>query len=138
MDPLQTLDAQEYWAIYVRGRTDVPTRSVPAHVERYLALPPEEQRTHYAILLGDVMIGTVRLLPGTITGFALDPAHAGESRAAIIRAIDVLRSGGADAITASFDTAYEHDFAALGFRTLFARMRMEAETRTLPSAEVPL
>ena len=103
LDPLETVDAQEYWALYVSGRTDVPTRSVPAHVERYLALPPDEQRAHYIIRLGDTMIGTVRLLPGTITGFALAPAHAvlpsldGPSRSA--RALNTAAF--ADAVAAS-------------------------------------
>lgn len=124
--------------MYVAGRTDLPTRAVPSHVERYLALPKEEQRTHYAIRDGDAMIGTVRLLPGTITGFSLAPERAGEARAAIIKALDVLRSSGADAITASFDEAYAKDFEALGFERLFARMRMEAPTQRLPSGDVPL
>ena len=138
LDPLQTLDSEEYWRVYVSGRTDLPTRSVPAHVERYLALPKDEQRTHYAIRLGDAMIGTVRILPGTITGFSLDPAHADAAHSAIIKVLDLLRSGGAGAITASFDEAYAKDFEALGFRRSFARMRMEAPTRRLPAGEVPL
>lgn len=138
LEPLQTLDAQEFWRVYVEGRTDLPTRSVPAHVERYLALPREEQRTHYAIREGDAMVGTVRLLPGSITGFSLDPAHAREARSAIIRIVDTVRSGDAGAITASFDEAYQKDFEALGFQRLFARMRMEAPTQRRPPAEVPL
>jgi len=138
LEPLQTLDAEEYWRLYVAGRTDLPTRSVPAHVERYLALPKEEQRTHYAIRAGDAVIGTIRLLPDTITGFSLDPARAQEARAAIIRALDLLRSGGAGAITASFDEAYGGDFEALGFQRVFARMRMEAPTRRSPPPAVPL
>ncbi len=138
LEPLQTLDAQEYWRIYIAGRTDVPTRSIPAHVERYLSLPKDEQRRHYAIRMGDAMIGTVRLLPDSITGFSLDPAHAGDTRAAIIKAVDLLRSGGADAITASYDESYGEDFEALGFHRLFARMRMEGSTHRLPQSEVPL
>lgn len=138
LEPLQTLDAQGYWRIYTEGRTDLPTRSVPAHVERYLALPKEEQRTHYAIRKGDVMIGTVRVLPDTITGFSLDPAHLGETRAAIIKAVDLLRSGGSGAITASFDDAYAADFEAIGFRRVFGRMRMEALTQRSPLSGVPL
>lgn len=138
LEPLQTLDAQEYWRIYVEGRSDLPTRSVPAHVERYLALPQEEQRTHYAIRDGDAMIGTVRLLPDAITGFSLAPAHAREARAAILKAMDLLRSGGAEAITASFDEPYGKDFEALGFRRVFARMRMEAPTTRFPPGGIPL
>jgi len=138
LEPLQTLDAQDYWRIYVAGRTDLPTRSVPAHVERYLALPPEEQRTHFAIRKGDAIVGTVRLLPGTITGFSMDPDQAGDVMPAIIRALDLLGTQGGGAVTASFDEAYEKDFAALGFQRLFARMRLEAATRRLPASERPL
>ncbi len=138
LEPLQSVDAEAFWRIYVAGRTDLPTRSVPAHIERYLALPKEEQRTHYAIRQGSAMIGTVRLLPDTITGFSVDPAHAGEAMPAIIRAVDLLRSGGAGAITASFDEAYEGDFEALGFHRTFARMRMEGPTQRLPASTLPL
>lgn len=138
LDPLQTIDAQEYWRTYVAGRTDLPTRSVPEHVERYLSLPKEEQRRHYAIRLGDALVGTVRLLPDTITGFSLEPVHADRARTAIIKAIDLLRSGGAREITASYDEAYARDFEALGFRRLFSRMRMEAPTQRLPAGEVSL
>ncbi len=138
LEPLQTLDAQAYWRVYVDGRTDLPTRSVPAHVERYLNLPPEEQRRHYAIRDGDAIVGTVRLLPDSITGFSFAPDRRSEARAAIIKAVDLLHSGGAGAITASFDEAYEADFTAIGFRRLFARMRWEAPTRRLPPGNVPL
>jgi len=138
LEPLQSVDAQEYWRVYVAGRTDLPSQSVSAHIERYLALPKEEQRTHYAIRRGDTLIGTVRLLPDTITGFSLDPAAAREAMPAIIKAVDLLRSGGARGITASFDEAYERDFEALGFHRVFARMRMEGPTRRLPQPPVPL
>jgi GNAT superfamily N-acetyltransferase len=138
LEPLQSLDAQAYWAVYVAGRTDVPTRSVPAHVERYLALPPDEQRTHFAVREGDAIIGTVRLLPGTITGFSMEPAHRGQARTAIIKALDLLRTQGSGSVTASFDEAYEEDFAALRFRRVFSRMRMEGTTRRLPAPEIPL
>ena len=137
-EPLRTLDAQEYWSVYVQGRTDLPTRSVTSFVERYLSLPSEEQRRHYAIREGDALIGTVRLLPDEITGFSLAPGRMGEARAVLVKAVDLLRSGGAGAITASFDGAYEHDFEPLGFRRLFARMRMEAETKRFPPTGVPL
>jgi GNAT superfamily N-acetyltransferase len=132
------LDAQEYWSVYVRGRTDLPTRSVTSFVDRYLSLPSEEQRRHYAIRREDALIGTVRLLPDEITGFSLAPDHVGEARAALIKVVDLLRSGGAGAITASFDGAYERDFESLGFHRRFARMRMEAETRRSPPGELPL
>ncbi len=138
LEPLQSVDAHAYWGVYVAGRTDLPTRSVSAHVERFLALPPEEQRTHFVLRRGDVIVGTVRLLPGTITGFAIDPAHAAEATPAIIKALDLLRTQAAGAVTASFDEAYTKDFEALGFRPLFARMRLEAATSRLPASAVAL
>ncbi len=138
LEPLRSVDAHTYWSLYVAGRTDVPTRSVPAHVDRYLALPPEEQRTHLAIRKEGRIIGTVRLLPDAITGFSLDPAHVTDARAAVLRAVDLLRLRGAGAITASFDEAYAPVFEALGFRRLFARMRMEAPTGRFPAASVSL
>ncbi len=138
LEPLQSVDAQAYWQVYVAGRTDLPTRSVAAHVERYLALPPEEQRTHFAVREGPALVGTVRLLPGTITGFAMDPGHAGDAAPAVIRALDLLRTQGGGAITASFDEAYQKAFESLGFRPLFARLRMEAATRRTPASSLPL
>ena len=138
LEPLRSVDAHAYWRVYVAGRTDLPTTSVAAHVERYLALPPDEQRTHFAIRQGDAIVGTVRLLPGTITGFSVDPAHAGDTMPAIIKAIDLLRTQAGGPITASFDEAYGRDFEVLGFHRLFARMRMEAATRRLPAADIPL
>ncbi len=135
---MPSLDAHAYWAVYVAGRHDLPTRSVAAHVERYLALPPEEQRAHLAVREGDAIVGTMRLLPGTLAGFSMDPGHRGEAKAAIIKALDLLRTQGSGAVTASFDEAYAPDFESLGFRRLFARRRMEAPTRRHPAPEVPL
>ena len=109
-----------------------------AHSERYRALPREEQRTHDAIRQGETLVGTVRLLPDTITGFSLDPAAAGQAMPAIIKALDLLRSGGAGAVIASFDEAYERGFEALGFHRIFARVRMDGPTRRLPPTAVAL
>ncbi len=138
IEPLTTLDAQAYWRVYVAGRTSLPTRSVAAHVERYLSLPAEEQRTYFAVREGDSILGTMRLLPGMITGFAMDPAHRADARSAIIRAVDLLRAQGGVGISASFEDAYLDDFAALGFRPVFSRMRMEAPTRRFPAPALPL
>ncbi len=138
LEPLRSLDAHTYWGVFVSGRTSLPTRSVAAHVERYLALPPEEQRTHFAVRDGEAIVGTMRLLPGTITGFSMDPAHAGDARAAIIKAIDLLRAQGSGAITASFEEGCLGDFESLGFRRVFSRMRMEGPTRRVPDSGVPL
>ncbi len=138
LEPLRSLDAHAYWGVYVAGRTDLPTRSVALHVERYLALPPDEQRTHFAVREGDAIVGTMRLLPATITGFSMDPHHRVKARSALIKGVDLLRTQGADAVSASFDEAYIKDFESLGFRRIFSRMRMEAATQRLPSAAIPL
>lgn len=138
LEPLRSLDAEAYWRVFVDGRTNLPTRSVTAHVDRYLTLPPDEQRTHFAVWTGDMLVGAMRLLPGTITGFSMDPAHRGDAKVAIIRAVDLLRTQGSGAITASFEDAYAKDFEVLGFRRVFSRIRMEAATRRLPAAEIPL
>ncbi len=138
IEPLTTVDAHAYWSVYVTGRTGLPTPSVAAHIERYLALPAEEQRTYFAVRQGDAIVGTMRLLPGMITGFAMDPAHRTDATAAIIQAVDLLRAQGSGGITASIEDAYLGDFVALGFRRAFSRIRMEASTRPRPPSALPL
>ncbi|MEK6986686.1 MAG: GNAT family N-acetyltransferase [Candidatus Thermoplasmatota archaeon] len=132
--PLQTAAAEAYWRVYVAGRTDLPSRDLQAHLDRYLALPPEEQRTHLAIMKDGTIIGTLRLLPDTITGFAIEPARQQYATLALVKAMDLLRSQGVTAITASYEDRYEPFFEALGFRRRFARMRMEAPTKRFPPA----
>lgn len=135
LEPLSTNDALEYWRVFLEGRADVPTRDLTIHVERYLHLPPEEQRTHLALRRDGRMVGTLRLLPATITGFSLLPEVADLATGVIVRAVDLLRSRGAQAITASFEDRYEPSFRAVGFRRRFARMRMETATRRFPPRE---
>jgi len=132
--PLQTGDAEAYWRVYVAGRTDLPSRDLRMHLDRYLTLPPEEQRSHLAVLMDGKIVGTVRLLPDTIAGFAIDPAYKHLATVALLKAVDLLRSRGVSAITASYEDRYEPFFEALGFRRRFARMRMEAPTRRFPPA----
>src|SRR3989442_5462550 len=48
LEPLQTTDAHAYWQTFVSGRTDLPTSDLKVHLDRYLALPPEEQRSHFS------------------------------------------------------------------------------------------
>ncbi len=132
--PLQTGDAERYWRVYLSGRTDVPSRDLQMHLDRYLTLPPEEQGTHLAVVKDGAIIGTLRLLPDTITGFAIDPAHRQLATAALLKAVDLVRSRGVTAITASYEDRYEPFFKALGFRRRFSRMRMEAPTKRLPPA----
>lgn len=128
LEPLRSPDAHEYWRVFMAGRTDLPTRDLRIQLERYLSLPPEEQRTHFAVRRGGQIIGTVRILPGSIAGFSIDPDHIDQTKPALLKAIDLLRTQGVESITASFEDRYEPDFTALGFRRQFARIRMEAPT----------
>src|SRR5256885_5992500 len=48
LEPLQTSDAHSYWRTFVAGRTDLPTRDLKVHLDRFLALPPEDQRSHFS------------------------------------------------------------------------------------------
>ena len=129
LEPLQTTDAHAYWRTFVSGRTDLPTRDLQIHLDRYLALPPEEQRSHFSVKKDGRIIGTVRLGPAEISGFSMDPTSREEAAAALLKSMDLLRAGGAASITAHFEDIYESAFASLGFRRAFARMRMEAPTR---------
>lgn len=128
LQPIDSPRAEEYWRVFLAGRTDVPTRSIAPHLDRFLSLSPAEQRSHFAIERDGKIVGTVRLLPGSITGFAMDPAFKQESVAAILKALDLLRTQGSGPITATFEDAYGDAFAALGFHPVFERMRMEAPT----------
>lgn len=137
--PLQTVDAEAYWRVFVSGRSDLPSPSVTVHLERYLGLPPDEQRTHYSFTRDGAIVGTIRILMGTaespganLAGFSMDPAHADLASAAIVKAIDRLRARGQMQITAGFEDRYEPAFRAVGFRRWFARTRLEAPTAKGP------
>lgn len=139
LEPLQTTDAHAYWRTFVAGRTDLPTSDLKVHLDRYLALPPEEQRSHFSINKDGLMIGTVRLGPAEISGFSMEPTYRDEAPAALLKSIDRLRAAGATTITAHFEDLYASSFDSLGFRRVFARMRMEAPTkRTAAPADVKL
>jgi len=129
LEPLPTTKAHEYWRVFVSGRSDLPTEDLNVHLDRYLALRPEEQRSHFAVLKESRIVGTVRLGPAEISGFSMDPGSVGEAAGALLRAMDLLRAGGAAAITAHYEDRYEAAFASLGFRRVFARIRMRAPTR---------
>src|SRR5437870_13673805 len=73
LEPLQTTDAHAYWQTFVSGRTDLPTSDLKVHLDRYLALPPEEQRSNFSVKRDGRIIGTVRLGPAEISGFSMDP-----------------------------------------------------------------
>src|SRR2546422_4644957 len=76
LEPLQTSDAHSYWRTFVAGRTDLPTRDLKVHLDRFLALPPEDQRSHFSVKRNGRIIGTLRLRPPGIFGFSLEPAVA--------------------------------------------------------------
>ncbi len=129
LEPLRTTEAHAYWQTFVTGRGDLPTGDLKVHLDRYLALSPEEQRSHFSVKKDGRIIGTVRLGPAEVSGFSMDPAEWDETAAALLKSVDLLRAGGATAITAHFEDRYEAAFTSLGFRRVFARMRMEAPTR---------
>jgi ribosomal protein S18 acetylase RimI-like enzyme len=129
LEPLQTTEAHAYWRVFLSGRTDLPTSDLKIHMDRYLALPPEEQRSHFSAKKDGHIVGTLRLGPSEISGFSMDPSRADETSTVLLKAVDLLRAGGATAITAHFEDRYESAFASLGFRRVFARMRMETSTK---------
>jgi len=132
LEPLSTTEAHAYWRTFVSGRSDLPTRDLKVHLDRYLSLPPEEQRAHFSIKQDGQIIGTILLKPGAISGFSMAPSHVAEASSALLRAIDMLRAAGSTAVTAQFEDRYEDPFASLGFRRIFTRTRMEAPTRKAP------
>ena len=139
LEPLSAADAHAYWRVFVSGRSDLPTADLTFHLDRYLALPAEEQRTHFAIRKDGQIIGTVRLGPAEISGFSMVPSEASDGTGAVLRCVDFLRASGASSITAHFEDRYATPFDSLGFRRVFARMRMEGPTaRSAPSGSVHL
>src|SRR3989442_7281573 len=92
LEPLQTTDAHAYWQTFVSGRTDLPTSDLKVHLDRYLALPPEEQRSHFSVKRDGRIIGTVRLGPAEISGFSMDPTSREEAAAALLKSMDLLRA----------------------------------------------
>jgi ribosomal protein S18 acetylase RimI-like enzyme len=136
IEPLQTTEAHAYWRVFVSGRTDLPTANLQVHLDRYLALSPEDQRSHFSVKKEGRIIGTLRLGPAEISGFSMDPSQGDEGAQALVKAVDLLRAGGATAIRAHYEERYEPAFASLGFRRVFARMRMEAPT-TQRKADLP-
>jgi len=141
LEPLASTDAHAYWRVFISGRSDLPADDLKTYLERYLALPPEEQRTHFAFREGARIVGTIRIVGGAtespdanLSGFSIDPARADLAPAAIVKALDFLQAQGTTRLTATFEDRYEPAFAAVGFRRWFARMRMVAPVvkRPLP------
>src|SRR2546428_9113518 len=48
LEPLQTSDAHSYWRTFVAGGTDPPAPGLKVPLDRFLALPPEDQRVHFS------------------------------------------------------------------------------------------
>jgi ribosomal protein S18 acetylase RimI-like enzyme len=132
LEPLQTTDAHAFWRVFVSGRSDLPTKDLKVHLDRYLSLPPEEQRSHFAAKKDGQLIGTLRLGAAEISGFSMDPHHAEEAVAVLLKAVDLLRAQGARTITGHLEDRYESAFTSLGFRRVFARIRMEGPTTRWP------
>ena len=122
--PLETTDADAYWRAHVAGRTDLPSPSFLVHMERYLRLPPEEQRTYFAFLEGGRIVGTVRLADA-ITFFSLVPEARDWTRDAVLLATEPFIAKGVEKVVASYDDSSSGAFTGLGFRETFSRMRME-------------
>ena len=136
--PLETSGAEEFWRAFLAGRTDVPTRDVKVHLDRYLALSPEEQGSYFAFKENGTIVGTVRLAGNAIGGFSLLPDARAWTRDAILLATTPLIAGGADRIVASLEDSYLPEFEKVGFTERFSRIRMEAPaTKTDPPA-VPM
>src|SRR5438309_8643520 len=129
LEPLQTTEAHAYWRVFLSGRTDLPTGDLKVHMDRFLALPPEEQRSHFSVKKDGRLIGTVRLGPAEISGFSMEPVSGAETATVLLKAVDLLRAGGATAIGAHFDDRYEPGFQSLGFRRVVAGMPMAAPNK---------
>src|SRR5881396_310360 len=136
--PLDTPEAEEFWRAFLAGRTDVPTRDVKIHLDRYVALPPEEQRSYFAFKENGRIVGTVRLVGNAIGAFSLLPEERRWTRDAILLATTPILEGGADRIVASLEDAYLPEFERLGFVERFSRIRMEAPAQKTEPPAVPM
>src|SRR3990170_3387701 len=72
--PLDSSEAEAYFKVFVAGRSDLPNPDPIVHLDRYLAMPPEEQRTYFAFKGSGAIVGTVRLVGSEISFFSLLPA----------------------------------------------------------------
>src|SRR5207249_5839440 len=126
LEPLQTTEAHAYWRVFLSRRTDLPTRDLKIHLDRYLGLTPEEQRSHLSAKKDGRIIGTLRLGPSEISGFSIDPSFAPAHATVLLKAVDLLRAGGAAAIVAHCEDLYEPAFVSLGFGRVFAGIRAGA------------
>ena len=136
--PLETSDADTFWRAFLAGRTDVPTTDVRVHIDRYLALPQDEQRTYYAYKEGGRIVGTVRIAGVSLGTFSILPEERRWTQDAILLATTAILEGGADRIVASLEDSYFPEFERLGFAERFSRIRMEAPVRKAEPPAVPM
>jgi len=136
--PLETAEAEPFWQVFLAGRTDVPTTDVRAHLDRYLALPLEEQRSYFAFRESGRIVGTVRIAGSFLGTFSILPSERRWTRDAILLATTAILQGGADRIVASFEESYLEDFQKLGFVERFSRIRMEAPVEKRDPPSVPM
>ncbi len=126
LEPLRPEEAHTFWQVFVHGRTDLPHVTAAMHLDRYLAMGPDEQRTYVAAKL-DRIVACLRLTPGSIQSFSIDPDHRDAAREVLRKAIDLV-VGDAEFVTATYEDIYREVFETVGFRTWFERIRMEAPT----------
>src|SRR3989454_10466749 len=136
--PLETSDAETFWRAFLAGRTDVPTTDVRVHIDRYLALPQDEQGAYYAYKEGGRIIGTVRIAGFSLGTFSILPEERRWTQDAILLATTTILEGGGDRIVASLEDSYYPEFERLGFAERFSRIRMEGPVRKAEPPAVPM
>lgn len=136
--PLGSEEAEPYFRAFVAGRTDLPNPDPIVHLDRYLAMPPEDQRTFFAFKDSGRIVGTVRLAGSEISFFSIVPDARGWTRDAILLAVEPLIASGAERILANFEEAYAPDFEKLGFVERFSRRRMEAPVERREPPATPM
>src|SRR5205809_8054179 len=94
LEPLQTTEAHAYWRVFVSGRGDLPTHDLSGPLDRYLALPPEEPRAPFAFRKDGRTGGAVRLGPGEVSGFSVDPSAAAATKALLLKGVAFPRAAG--------------------------------------------
>src|SRR3972149_1975628 len=117
--PLDSSEAEAYFKVFVAGRSDLPNPDPIVHLDRYLAMPPEEQRTYFAFKESGGIVGTVRLVGSEISFFSLLPDERRWARDAILLAVEPIIAAGAEKIVANFEEAYSPGYEKLGLEQQF-------------------
>ena len=135
---LDSSEADAYFRVFVVSRSDLPNPDPVVHLDRYLAMAPEDQRTFHAFKDSGRIIGTARLVGNEISFFSLLPEERRWTRDAILQAVEPIIASGGEKIVANFEEAYAPDFTKLGFEERFSRMRMEAAISKRDASVVPM